>query len=955
MVCLVLGYQDFRGVIKLGFCFDPSNLTEALASQLRAHICPLQIIYRAENWRWWQLKQVHCNASNPMCLSIRTMTQLTCLIKRSIVGVSQQNLDHLGCVFYAFILFMVASLQLARAQTDFKAGKLFVSAYSSCAALTDHRTLCWGNIFQRLTNQKQNPGPGLINELNGASYIYPGSRHVCALTATKNVQCWGNNDFGQLGNGTYASSNTPVDVLGLTQAKQLAASDTFACAILQNDTVKCWGDNTYGQLASESQKNSNVPVTIPGIENAASISVSLGHACVLRTNGTVLCWGINSSGQIGNGSPLERQVIPALVYGITNATKIATGRRNTCAIVGSGEIYCWGSNYHNLVGPYQEQTIYAPQKISGISDAIAVSLSTTIGCALESTGISKCWGNLAIRGLNGGIASNYSQPVIVRLGKQISDIVVADTHICVLFNSSSVQCWGDDRDGQLGTHSTSTALRRPKGNNQYELNFVNAIAVGYEHMCAIDLSGNVICWGSNNAGQIGNPSANFNRSIWRVPGLSGVIALAAGSGHTCSVQSNQQVACWGNNFFGQSGGTALGYATPNHIANLHRVVSLAAGLGHSCALTSEGAIFCWGANQSGQIGNGKFENTANPEKVLVDAAVAIGTGATHTCAVLFNGRVACWGYNSHGQIGDGTQVTRANPTLVPAVEDAIAVAAGEIHSCALLRSGLVKCWGGNIYGQLGTLPSNGSSYAVYVGGIHTATALVSGSFHNCVAIADGSLRCWGKNDFGQIGDNSVKPISGLSTPWYEFRATSITAGYNRTCSSNYCWGQMESNSIFFEPNIYTAYFNKDGYLDAIGPRSFDQVVGLESVSANYQYDGTAPSFTLYTGLRARLSDVGLIRKVFIFVADIYTPHQAILAKNSSGSWVPIAENHDWPYIEERVLPISAFYTVLSKTNITNLCDKAVFVGYGIDAQDMLNNKRFAPIFYGPYLQSCPLT
>jgi alpha-tubulin suppressor-like RCC1 family protein len=173
-----------------------------------------------------------------------------------------------------------------------------------------------------------------------------------------------------------------------------------------------------------------------------------------------------------------------------------------------------------------------------------------------------------------------------------------------------VRCWGANDRGQLGD---GTQMDRPRPVVVPGLSDAVRISAGDAHTCAIRMSGDVVCWGDNTSGQLGVPKSDDKRlAPTKVNGISGPIAIAAGGAHTCALMSSGQVLCWGANGSGQLGdGMMLDRETPQPVSMITDGTTISAGRAHSCARTQSGTR-CWGDNQFGQLGNGSNMNSAIP-------------------------------------------------------------------------------------------------------------------------------------------------------------------------------------------------------------------------------------------------------------------------------------------------------------------------------------------------------
>jgi alpha-tubulin suppressor-like RCC1 family protein len=323
--------------------------------------------------------------------------------------------------------------------------------------------------------------------------------------------CWGDNELGQLGDGTTTDRALAADVPGLTDVAQIAAGFLHTCALVRGGSLKCWGYNTKGAVGDGTTEGPRTkPTDVVGLpHNVTAVAPGREHTCALVDN-NVWCWGDNAFGQIGDGKPARVQPSPVEVVGLTgNVTSIGSGWYHTCALTEAREVECWGNNASGQLGNGQQEIsrVDAPVMVQGLpSDIVALVVGGGHNCVLTASHRVTCWGANNYGQLGDGTTTNRATPVdVAGLPADVVTIAAGTGQTCALLAAGGMKCWGHDWYGELGDGTTGEGNVHPQPVDVQGLpSGVTALTMGRFHTCVLADNGAVQCWGRNGFGDVGD-------------------------------------------------------------------------------------------------------------------------------------------------------------------------------------------------------------------------------------------------------------------------------------------------------------------------------------------------------------------------------------------------------------------------------------------------------------------
>lgn len=353
-----------------------------------------------------------------------------------------------------------------------------------------------------------------------------------------------------------------------------------------------------------------------------AVAIGEHHSCGLAESGQAYCWGDGSSGQLGRGDTSSDRFAAAVATGAIYASIVAGGR-HTCALTAEGVAHCWGANDDGQVGIAATERVLEPRPVDTGLRFTALSAGWAHTCGISEDGSAYCWG----RGVDGQLGTGTAPlaadaPAAVASAIEFQAISAGGRHSCGIAGSGEAYCWGANDVAQLGIGTDGVPelvpVRVATGHR------FNDIAAGFGHTCAVSTTGIALCWGENRHGELGNstigqpdqPGAHAPARVTSF-GAEVYVSISAGRFYSCGLLSQGQVMCWGLNSSGQLGNAGTGEHTVRQLVHVEPGRTFrwdagqftgvdAGGSTHACGVTIDGTALCWGHGAEGQLGSGEW-------------------------------------------------------------------------------------------------------------------------------------------------------------------------------------------------------------------------------------------------------------------------------------------------------------------------------------------------------------
>ncbi|MCL2188196.1 MAG: BspA family leucine-rich repeat surface protein [Defluviitaleaceae bacterium] len=357
----------------------------------------------------------------------------------------------------------------------------------------------------------------------GQRVISAGSSHTMMIDVDGSLWGWGCNSLGSIGDGTNIDRHMPIRIgVDNDWAKVSAGRHRYTMAIKNDGTLWGWGQNNEGQLGDGSTTTRHTPVQIGTCAGWVNVSAGNSHTVAVKNDGTLWSWGVNSNGQLGDGTTVNRNM-PVQVGVDTDWAEVSAGFSFTIAIRTDGTLWAWGANSSGQLGDGTLLSSHVPMQIGASNEWKSASAGGHHTVAIRTDGTLWAWGANSSGQLGDGTAISNQLPQQIGIENDWISVSTGQFHTVAIKNNGTLWVWGANLSGQLGdgTLLSSYVPVQINASNDWQ-----SVSTSQFHTVAVEDNGALWAWGLNTSSQLGNgTTTDSNIPIQIIPAIATVNTL----------------------------------------------------------------------------------------------------------------------------------------------------------------------------------------------------------------------------------------------------------------------------------------------------------------------------------------------------------------------------------------------------------------------------------------------
>ena len=581
--------------------------------------------------------------------------------------------------------------------------------------------------------------PETENEITISPNVITNGSHSISLREDGKVFTWGDNTYGQLGNGTVITSDEPVEVTFPegTIITQIAAGENHNVALDSNGNVWTWGRNNNYQIGN-TRENQYTPYKVSNLPKVIKIAAGNNNTMVITENNELYAWGLNAYGDLGLGT-YTNKVLPKKVKGVHDIIDISGGKSHYIVLNRAGEVFATGSNLYgqlgignNEIGKINEfQKVEIKDKIGTIDAGDISNIATTVD------GYVYTWGGNTYSTLGTEDKENKNVPTKLKDVKNIRQASIGKTHTILRDGNNNVYVTGTNSNGQLGLGTTENKTTFEQNTL---INNVIRVSSGDTYTVFLKEDGSVWACGDYNHGNkekksrtrseepvlvgsdtssldtmeivlvkseiqsiLANAKFKFNliyieqndKSDFEYTSYNNDIAKIDEEGNVLGIREGTTWAKVKDKKTGKESVAIIRVVDNNTEYSTHVAPNTVSGKNYALGLKEDGTIWTWGYDASG-LADSNVPVSTN----VISTYNSVSAGKNYALATRKDGTAWAIGSNNYGQLGLGNYENKAKLVQIEGLTDITAISAGETHSIALDSYGTVYGWGSNANGEL---------------------------------------------------------------------------------------------------------------------------------------------------------------------------------------------------------------------------------------------------------------